>query len=127
MHADILECIQSTSFTRDAWTSRASRHYISLACHYPASGFKMRAYALANQLLTESHTTSDIPEHSQTTVDDRDLPPQEVPIYVATDNVQNFFVRLAFYIIPVQCAGHALQLTLEDAKKESAEVLTVLK
>ncbi|KAG0421889.1 hypothetical protein HPB47_002249 [Ixodes persulcatus] len=128
MCADIEECAQSISFTSDMWTSRAKECYISLTCHCLTFGFEVRAYALANQLVTESHTASNIPKHLQTMMDDWELPLQRVPIYVATDIAENFCgVLTSFPCISMQCIGHTLQLAIKDAKEETAGVPSILK
>lgn len=89
MRADIEEGVRSISSMSDVWTSRVNQCYIGLTCHCPTSGFEMRAYALANQLVTERHTAFNILEHLQTMMNDWELSGQKVLIYVVTDNAQN--------------------------------------
>ncbi|XP_049514970.1 zinc finger BED domain-containing protein 4-like [Dermacentor silvarum] len=126
MHADFQEGIESILFTNDMWTLRSNQSYISLTCHYLASNFEMRSIALDNRSVTESHTACNILEHLQAMMDNWELP--KVPVCVVTDNARNFRAVLrGISCVPMQCMGHTLQLTIKDAKEETAGVPVILK
>ncbi|KAL1472725.1 hypothetical protein MTO96_039146 [Rhipicephalus appendiculatus] len=82
MRADFQEDVESILFTSDMWTSKSNQNYISLTCHYITYNFEMRSFALYNRSVTESHTACNILEHLQAMMDDRELPPQKVPVYL---------------------------------------------
>ncbi|XP_077511871.1 zinc finger BED domain-containing protein 4-like [Amblyomma americanum] len=124
IHADLQEGVQSLSFTSDMWTSRSNQSYVSLACHYLTSKFEFQAFTLGNQHMIDSRTACNILAHLEAMTSEWDLPLQEVPIFVVTDNARNFRAALRdFQCAPMQC----LQLAIKDAKEETAGVPAILK
>lgn len=93
------------------WTSRSNHSYVSLACHYVVSNFKIRSLALENRSVSESHTVCNILEQQQAMMDSWELPMQKVPVHVAMNNARNFRMALrGISCMPMHRVGHTLQL-----------------
>lgn len=128
IHSDIQDGIQSLSFTSDMWTSRSNESYTSLTCHYLTANFELRAFALSNTLMTESHTACNILAHLQEMMAEWELPLDQLPIYFVSDNARNYRAALrSLLCTPLQCLGHTLQLAIKDAKEVTPGVPDILK
>lgn len=128
LHADLQEGIQSLSFTSDMWTSKANDSYTSLTCHYLTPSFELRAFALSNTLMTDSHTASNILAHLQEMMAEWELPLDKLPVYFVSDNARNYRAALrSLQCTALQCLGHTLQLAIKDSKETTPGVPDILK
>ncbi|KAH9367766.1 hypothetical protein HPB48_014051 [Haemaphysalis longicornis] len=110
------------------WTSRSNESYTSLTCHYLTANFELRAFALSNTLMTESHTACNILAHLQEMMAAWELPLDQLPIYFASDNARNFRAALRCLLCtPLQCLGHTLQLAIKDSREVTPGVPETLK
>ncbi|KAH9382860.1 hypothetical protein HPB48_023422 [Haemaphysalis longicornis] len=121
--SDMVNLVESITFTTDMWTSRANQTYIALTCHYMTPNFTINAFTLACAHLPESHTTclTEITKNWS-------LDLTNVPLYVVTDNPRNIRAAVRqMYWTPLQCLGHTFQLAVRDAKEEMPAVSLLCK
>ncbi|XP_064468924.1 zinc finger BED domain-containing protein 4-like [Ornithodoros turicata] len=109
------------SITTDGWTSRSGDSYLSLTCHILDGNFAIHNYTLACRCMPLGHSADNIRNFLKDVIAQWDLP-ESVPVFMLTDNARNFVAAIpqcgSWTSIP--CFAHTLQLSIEDAKKQTA-------
>ncbi|XP_042148139.1 zinc finger BED domain-containing protein 4-like [Ixodes scapularis] len=112
--------VECYTLTTDGWTSRAGDSYVCVTVHVLDEDFVQHVYALACKEMPEEHTAENVLRFLRTVVEEWDLP-DNIPIFVVTDNARNFVSAVARSPwLGLQCFAHTLQLCINDAKKEVA-------
>lgn len=118
LHKAFEDGMASLAFTSDIWTSRANESYISLTCHFLDTLFKLTRYNLSTSHFPGAHTATRIASILEGLVAEWDIPVNNFPVYVVTDNARN--IRAAMHALPWferTCFAHTLQLAINDAKE----------
>ncbi|XP_064468535.1 E3 SUMO-protein ligase ZBED1-like [Ornithodoros turicata] len=120
--------VESMSFTSDMWTSQANDSYISLTCHFTDANFTVKRYSLDTSLFSGRHTAAQIAEVLDNLVQSWNIPDDEFPVYIVTDNARNF--RAAARELPWierPCFAHSLQLAIQTVKEQTPVLGTLLR
>lgn len=119
---DSLKTCSKLALTTDAWTSVATEAYLGITCHFLTSDWELKSYCLTTKPLTERHTGQNIATWIEETVENFEISPQKI-IAIVHDNGSN--VVLAARILEekhgwtsIRCAGHTLQLVVNNALKQ---------
>ena len=111
----IISKSSSVSLTADLWTCHATQSYITVTCHFLLDDWTLSSQVLATKHVTERHTGANIAEEIKSIIDDYAL--QDVACIIH-DNAANMEVAMQKLGIPhLGCAGHTLQLSVNDGLK----------
>ena len=104
--------------TTDMWTSRSKDGNISITAHYISPQFVMKHHNLQSCHFPGSHTALNIAMMLQKLVkEDRGVGlHMQVPAFT-TDNAKNVVNAVSenLMLVAIPCAGHSLNLTVQDA------------
>ncbi|XP_049333290.1 E3 SUMO-protein ligase ZBED1-like [Astyanax mexicanus] len=121
----VKESLKSTknkiSLTADAWTSVATEAYLGITCHFISDEWELNSFCLTTLPLEERHTGSNIAAWIEQTVEMFEIPPKKIMALVH-DNGSNMVLAANILQekhgwISVHCAGHTLQLIVNNALK----------
>ena len=111
----IISKASSVSLTHCLWTSHVTQSYITVTCHFLLDDWTLSSQVLATKQVTERHTGVNIAEEIKSIIDDYAL--QDVACIIH-DNASNMEVAMQKLGIPhLGCAGHTLQLSVNDGLK----------
>ena len=114
--------VTTLAFTTDGWTSRSISNFISLTVHYVTKEFQSRKFTLAMSHMSETHTSKNLHEFLQATIDEWELGYGKIKSIIFTvDNAANIVaaIRMGTSWTRIPCFAHTLQLAVKDSIKVS--------
>ena len=109
------------SLTTDAWTSIATEAYLGMTCHFINNDWELVSFSLTTMPLEERHTAINIASWIETAIEKFGIPASRIKA-VVHDNAANVVAALKLLeerhgISSIRCAGHTLQLVVNQALK----------
>ncbi|RXM92225.1 Zinc finger BED domain-containing protein 1 [Acipenser ruthenus] len=116
-----LATASSIALTTDIWTSIATEAYLSVTAHFITPAWTMKTINLTSKPLTERHTGGNIVAWVEEVLKKFEISPAQVAALVRDNgsNVVSTANKLSELHgwLSVSCAGHSLQLTINNALK----------
>ncbi|XP_051809364.1 zinc finger BED domain-containing protein 4-like isoform X2 [Acanthochromis polyacanthus] len=119
------------TLTTDAWTSIATEAYLGVTCHFITEGWKMSSYCLTTMPLEECHTAENIAHWIEETAEKFGFSLCDNVLAIVHDNAANVVAALRILeerhgVASHRCAGHTLQLIVNNALKKDPKITTAL-
>ncbi|KAK6477799.1 zinc finger BED domain-containing protein 1-like, partial [Huso huso] len=111
------------ALTTDIWTSIATEAYLSVTAHFITPAWTMKTINLTSKPLTERHTGDNIVAWVEEVLKKFEISPAQV-VALVRDNGSNVVSAANKFSglhgwLSVSCAGHSLQLTINNALKNT--------
>jgi len=118
--------LEMACMTTNCWTSRNTESYIAITVHFLDSSFVLRSILLSCHSFNESHTSQNISEQINTTLNTWNL--KNKIVLAVSDNAYN--VQNALSTLQLKhfgCFAHTLNLIVQSAINKESELINKVK